>query len=128
MHAVFAAGRAIGLLGLEPHTRRRNRANGVITRAEPGCLHIRVTESFGNCPKYIQVLLGRCTPRCRRSSSSPYSQARMQIGMQAVKARSTLASYRQVGPFNQVTWTLRHHSDTSMTTSHNGAALHGTGV
>ena len=72
-HAVFAAGKAIGLLGLEPHTRRRNRANGVITRAEPGCLHIRVTESFGNCPKYIQVLLISCMQRCGQCSSSPNS-------------------------------------------------------
>ena len=56
-HAVFSAGKAIGLLGLEMHTRRRNRANGVITSAEGGCLHIRIVESYGNCPKYIQVLL-----------------------------------------------------------------------
>ena len=56
-NAVFSAGKAIGLLGLEMHTRRRNRANGVITSAERGRLHIRVVESYGNCPKYIQVLL-----------------------------------------------------------------------
>lgn len=54
-HADLAAGKTIGLLGLEMHTRRRNRANGVIMQAENNCLHIRVLESLGNCPKYIQV-------------------------------------------------------------------------
>jgi len=37
------------------HTRRRNRANGNIIKAEQDCLYIHVTESYGNCPKYIQV-------------------------------------------------------------------------
>ena len=61
-HADFSAGKGIGLLGLEMHTRRRNRANGVITRAEQGCLHIQIMESYGNCPKYIQVLSEFCHP------------------------------------------------------------------
>lgn len=53
--AEFTAGKSIGLLGLEMHTRCRNRANGNIIKAEQGCLYIHVTESYGNCPKYIQV-------------------------------------------------------------------------
>ena len=63
-HAVFSAGKTIGLLGMEMHTRRRNRANGIITQAEQGCLHIQVTESYGNCPKYIQVQLNIFMPVC----------------------------------------------------------------
>lgn len=50
-----AVGSSVGLLGLEMDTRRRNRANGIIVRAEPKRLHVHVMESFGNCPKYIQV-------------------------------------------------------------------------
>ena len=46
-------GAAIGLLGIELHTRRRNRMNGSLTRAERG-LSISVQQSFGNCPQYIQ--------------------------------------------------------------------------
>lgn len=46
-------GRAVGLLGIEPHTRRRNRMNGTITSISPGELTIAVEQSFGNCPKYI---------------------------------------------------------------------------
>ena len=46
-------GAAIGLLGIELHTRRRNRLNGSLTRTEHG-LSINVQQSFGNCPQYIQ--------------------------------------------------------------------------
>lgn len=49
----LAPGRAVGLLGIEPHTRRRNRMNGTITAIGPGELTIAVEQSFGNCPKYI---------------------------------------------------------------------------
>lgn len=49
------AGDAIGVLGLEPHTRRRNRANGVVAAIDREGIAIDVRESFGNCPKYIQA-------------------------------------------------------------------------
>lgn len=49
------AGDAIGLLGIELHTRRRNRMNGVITHAHGNALSIAVEHSFGNCPQYIQA-------------------------------------------------------------------------
>jgi predicted pyridoxine 5'-phosphate oxidase superfamily flavin-nucleotide-binding protein len=46
-------GRAIGLLGIQPETRRRNRMNGrVVATAESG-FYVHVDQSFGNCPKYI---------------------------------------------------------------------------
>lgn len=48
-------GDAVGLLGLELHTRRRNRANGRLRVPEPGRLHFELDQSFGNCPKYIQL-------------------------------------------------------------------------
>ena len=45
----------IGLLGIELPTRRRNRLNGtVITTASDG-FAIQVSQSFGNCPQYIQA-------------------------------------------------------------------------
>ncbi|TVT76649.1 MAG: flavin-nucleotide-binding protein [Denitromonas halophila] len=46
-------GAQLGLLGIEAHTRRRNRLNGVIVDAGDGRVRMRVTQSFGNCPKYI---------------------------------------------------------------------------
>lgn len=45
----------IGLLGIEPHTRRRNRMNGIIERITENGFGVRVSQSFGNCPKYIQA-------------------------------------------------------------------------
>ena len=48
-------GAALGLLGIEPHTRRRNRMNGIIESAGERDINVRVSQSFGNCPKYIQA-------------------------------------------------------------------------
>jgi uncharacterized protein len=45
----------IGLLGIEPHTRRRNRMNGHVTRVDAVGFAVHVDQSFGNCPKYIQA-------------------------------------------------------------------------
>lgn len=47
-------GAEIGLLGIEPATRRRNRANGQVTALEAGGFGVAITQSVGNCPQYIQ--------------------------------------------------------------------------
>ncbi|MDJ0704050.1 MAG: pyridoxamine 5'-phosphate oxidase family protein [Leptolyngbyaceae cyanobacterium MO_188.B28] len=44
----------IGLLGIELETRRRNRMNGRIQAVSENGFAIAVTQSFGNCPQYIQ--------------------------------------------------------------------------
>lgn len=46
-------GSHIGLLGIQLITRRRNRANGVITAKDGQSFSVNVSQSFGNCPKYI---------------------------------------------------------------------------
>lgn len=48
------AGNPIGLLGIELHTRRRNRMNGILREVDGGRLAVAVEHSFGNCPQYIQ--------------------------------------------------------------------------
>ena len=48
-------GAAVGLLGLEPHTRRRNRANGRVRSGSDEGFTVDVLQSFGNCPKYIHA-------------------------------------------------------------------------
>jgi predicted pyridoxine 5'-phosphate oxidase superfamily flavin-nucleotide-binding protein len=48
-------GDAVGLLGIELHTRRRNRLNGTIRRVDEAGFAIAVGQSFGNCPQYIQL-------------------------------------------------------------------------
>jgi predicted pyridoxine 5'-phosphate oxidase superfamily flavin-nucleotide-binding protein len=59
---LFAAGRPFGALGLDLATRRRNRANGLITAAGEGGLTLRALQSFGNCPQYIQTRAVRPGP------------------------------------------------------------------
>jgi ferredoxin-NADP reductase/predicted pyridoxine 5'-phosphate oxidase superfamily flavin-nucleotide-binding protein len=48
------AGQSIGLLGIELHTRRRNRMNGILQPVDGARLSVAVEHSFGNCPQYIQ--------------------------------------------------------------------------
>ncbi|WP_342724448.1 pyridoxamine 5'-phosphate oxidase family protein [Bradyrhizobium sp. B097] len=48
-------GDAIGLLGIELHTRRRNRANGLLRASSGKALSLELDQSFGNCPQYIQL-------------------------------------------------------------------------
>lgn len=50
----LAEGSDIGLLGIELHTRRRNRLNGTITAIHADSFDVHVGQSFGNCPQYIQ--------------------------------------------------------------------------
>ncbi len=49
------AGAHIGLLGIELHSRRRNRLNGVISTQDTTGFTLQVGQSFGNCPRYIQT-------------------------------------------------------------------------
>lgn len=48
-------GDAVGLLGIELHTRRRNRMNGTIRRTATTGHRVLVGQSYGNCPQYIQL-------------------------------------------------------------------------
>ncbi|AVG16742.1 FAD-binding oxidoreductase [Chromobacterium vaccinii] len=48
-------GAAVGLLGIELHSRRRNRINGELTALDDDGFTVAVGQSFGNCPKYIQL-------------------------------------------------------------------------
>ncbi|MGY2263308.1 2Fe-2S iron-sulfur cluster-binding protein [Pseudomonas sp. SDO55104_S430] len=49
------AGDAIGMLGMELHTRRRNRMNGNVQRELEDGIEIAVTQAYGNCPRYINL-------------------------------------------------------------------------
>ncbi len=53
--AGFAPGAPVGVLGIELETRRRNRMNGIVIAADGGGFAVRVQQSFGNCPQYIQA-------------------------------------------------------------------------
>ncbi|MBR0647225.1 2Fe-2S iron-sulfur cluster-binding protein [Plastoroseomonas hellenica] len=48
-------GDAIGMLGIQLETRRRNRLNGSICRSSERAFTVQVDQSFGNCPRYIHL-------------------------------------------------------------------------
>jgi ferredoxin-NADP reductase/predicted pyridoxine 5'-phosphate oxidase superfamily flavin-nucleotide-binding protein len=49
------SGADVGLLGIEPATRRRNRMTGRIGAVRPEGFMINILQTFGNCPQYIQA-------------------------------------------------------------------------
>ncbi|NVZ54221.1 pyridoxamine 5'-phosphate oxidase family protein [Pseudomonas sp. B6002] len=51
----FRPGAAVGLLGIDLNTRRRNRMNGRIGALDHDGFSIDVVQTYGNCPKYIQL-------------------------------------------------------------------------
>lgn len=53
--ALLQPGKPVGLLGIDLGNRRRNRANGIVRRIDAHGIELQVMQSFGNCPKYIQV-------------------------------------------------------------------------
>jgi predicted pyridoxine 5'-phosphate oxidase superfamily flavin-nucleotide-binding protein len=55
MLPLLQPGKAVGMLGIDLSTRRRNRVNGMIERIDADGVHLSVMQSFGNCPKYIQL-------------------------------------------------------------------------
>ncbi len=56
-------GSPIGLLGIELHTRRRNRMNGTVVSGRDDVIEVQVRQSFGNCPKYIHPRRAVWAPR-----------------------------------------------------------------
>ncbi len=48
-------GTQVGLLGIEYATRRRNRLTGKIATFDENGIAIRIDQTFGNCPQYIQA-------------------------------------------------------------------------
>lgn len=55
VRALLTPGAAFGLLGIDLSNRRRNRANGHVAMADDRALTLAIEQSFGNCPKYINL-------------------------------------------------------------------------
>lgn len=54
LNGLLAKGADVGLLGIEYHSRRRNRVAGQVTAVADHLITIRIDQTFGNCPQYIQ--------------------------------------------------------------------------
>jgi ferredoxin-NADP reductase/predicted pyridoxine 5'-phosphate oxidase superfamily flavin-nucleotide-binding protein len=81
-------GGAVGLLGIELHTRRRNRLNGIVSHSTGSGFNVDVTQSFGNCPQYIQV---RDAAFVRDPASPPLVEA-VQLDQLSERARTMIAT------------------------------------
>ena len=71
LYEALRPGVDIGVLGIESHTRRRNRVNGHVSVGDATGFRFTVEQSFGNCPKYI-------TERVARYVEMPPQQPRTQ--------------------------------------------------
>ncbi|MBO9328239.1 flavin-nucleotide-binding protein [Achromobacter xylosoxidans] len=93
--------RPVGVLGIELHTRRRNRVNGRISAWDGKRFEIAVAQSFGNCPKYIQARdfhLSRSP--ALRFAGAPRERDGLDAAARALIARSDtlfVASYADAG-------------------------------
>jgi predicted pyridoxine 5'-phosphate oxidase superfamily flavin-nucleotide-binding protein len=79
-------GAVVGALGLEFHTRRRNRVNGHVEMTGDG-FAIHVDQSFGNCPQYIQARQFHFRERAGEASS-PERLSALAGAAQAVVAKA----------------------------------------
>lgn len=79
---------AIGLLGIELHTRRRNRLNGTLAKDSDGAVVVKVGHSFGNCPQYIQLREFEMT---RDPATAPQSTSEVLSSLDQ-QARDAIAS------------------------------------
>lgn len=94
-------GAAVGVLGLEPHTRRRNRANGLVRARQATGFTLQVLQSFGNCPKYIhgrrpEALPARTAPPAERLGPA-FGGAPLALLQRADTLFIASASARQAG-------------------------------
>lgn len=100
LRETLSEGAALGILGIELPTRRRNRANGRIVGVDGDGFRLQVNESFGNCPKYIQTRALEAAPsRPRRETALDDRGAYMPHVRAAIAAADTffVASYVEDG-------------------------------
>ena len=84
------AGQRLGLLGLEPHTRRRNRMNGRIVAIDAQSFCVEVEQSFGNCPRYIQARVPQMAERTPSPPAAAEGPRLSELAQRLVAAADTL--------------------------------------
>ncbi|MBV7549302.1 pyridoxamine 5'-phosphate oxidase family protein [Pseudomonas sp. PDM26] len=97
--AQMSDGSAIGLLGIELHTRRRNRINGHVRAMATGGFAVTVDQSFGNCPQYIQLRQFRSVPLADPSTRVAQHFSELDVAAKAMIAEADtffVASYVDV--------------------------------
>jgi predicted pyridoxine 5'-phosphate oxidase superfamily flavin-nucleotide-binding protein len=83
-------GAPLALLGIQPHTRRRNRVNGHVAASDGAGFVLRVDQSFGNCPKYIQAREPEFVPGNARPGAARRHDALDDAALRMVESADTL--------------------------------------
>lgn len=86
--AAMVAGAPVGLLGIEPQTRRRNRMNGTVVAVSATGFTVEVDQSFGNCPQYIQARAPSPVPRAGQRAPAIEGGATLSAGARELIART----------------------------------------
>ncbi len=90
LHGALCAGADVGVLGIESHTRRRNRVNGRVSEGDAAGFRFCVEQSFGNCPKYITERIARHVAPSSRELRSQRSKSLSHEARRWVAAADTL--------------------------------------
>lgn len=81
-------GDKLGLVGIIFETKRRNRVNGIVTDVSQKYVRIKILQSFGNCPKYIQPKTFKSNP-CYGDFSVKSYNTPTQSDLQLIKNADT---------------------------------------
>ena len=94
--SALSTGAAVGLLGIELHSRRRNRLNGHVRSHDEHGLAIAVDQAFGNCPQYIQLRQHlTAAPTSQPAAEAEYLDHLDELAQRSIAAADTffVASY-----------------------------------
>ena len=103
----------LGFLGIEFHSRRRNRLNGKVERLGADGFQITVDQSFGNCPKYIQERSFELTAAVDSPEAPRPLQRDQTIGASAAAAITRADSFFIASVFSEDAEDRRHGVDVS---------------
>jgi uncharacterized protein len=92
--ALGAGPAPVGLLGIEPDTRRRMRVNGTATLEADG-MRVRTEQVYSNCPKYIQR---RHVVDVARAVVRPVERARLSVADRRMVAATDTFVVATAGP------------------------------
>jgi predicted pyridoxine 5'-phosphate oxidase superfamily flavin-nucleotide-binding protein len=106
-------GASLGVLGIEPHTRRRNRLNGVVVGVHASGFAVEVRQSFGNCPKYIQARQAQWLANEVANDTSPLRAGRLDADAAALVRHADTYFIASSVPPSQLERSAAHGVDVS---------------
>jgi len=88
LFSVLKNGAAVGIVGVELHSRRRNRVSAEVATVGSKSLSLKVRQSFGNCPQYIQAREMPVQSNAKASDVERLSSSRLNQEMTALIQKS----------------------------------------